>query len=205
MIRIRSPQRGFTLIEVLIALLVLSFGVLAALGLQVVASSNVQNASQRMIATNLAYDLIDRMRSNSQPDANAVYMSVAGAELGGGTRGASQPSPTCNAGSACSPAELALHDLWEWERMLDGHTQTASDGVDIVPTGGLVDPTACLFGPTLGGDGRYQVVMVWRSATESENPVFGDTNIDSCGNGTDRYGTNNVNRRVLAVTTYIAR
>lgn len=205
MIRSLSSPRGFTLIEVLIALLVLSFGVLAALGMQVVASSNVQNANQRMIATNLAYDLIDRLRGNSQPPANAIYMSVAGKELGGGTRGASQPSPNCNAGSACSPAELALHDLWEWERMLDGHTQTSSDGINRVATGGLVDPTACLFGPPLGGDGQYRIVLVWRSATESENPIFNDPDIDSCGNGTDRYGTDNAHRRVLAVTTYIAR
>ncbi|MCC5072314.1 MULTISPECIES: type IV pilus modification protein PilV [Xanthomonas] len=57
-------QRGFTLIEVLIAILVLAFGLLGFALLQTMNVRFVQSANYRTQATNLAYDLIDQMRSN---------------------------------------------------------------------------------------------------------------------------------------------
>ncbi|ATS39487.1 MULTISPECIES: type IV pilus modification protein PilV [Xanthomonas] len=57
-------SRGFTLIEVLIAILVLAFGLLGFALLQTMNVRFVQSANYRTQATNLAYDLIDQMRSN---------------------------------------------------------------------------------------------------------------------------------------------
>ncbi len=205
-------DRGFTLIEVLVALLVLSFGVLASLGLQVAASSNVQNSSQRLAATNLANDLFSRIRTNFSDSANDQYLLLTQDEELGGAHFATRPSPNCGAlGTTCTPAELAAYDLWEWERLLDGHNKITPQGESNVATGGLVDPAACVFGPAAGGAGFYQVVIVWRSTTESVNPVFGGTsptpeeaNTNSCGNATNQYGPDNVNRRVLSMTTFIS-
>ena len=62
----RSPRRqqGFSLLEVLIAVLVLGFGLLGFALMQTMNVRFVQSANHRTQATNLAYDLIEQMRSN---------------------------------------------------------------------------------------------------------------------------------------------
>ncbi len=62
----RQTQRGVTLIEVLVALLVLSIGLLGLAGLQTVALQHNQAAYMRSQATNLAHDVADRMRANRE-------------------------------------------------------------------------------------------------------------------------------------------
>ncbi|MNM38826.1 hypothetical protein D3C81_495900 [compost metagenome] len=56
-------QGGFSLLEVMIALLVLAFGLLGFALLQTLNVRFVQSANYRTQATNLAYDLIDLMRA----------------------------------------------------------------------------------------------------------------------------------------------
>lgn len=55
---------GFTLIEVMIAILVLGIGLLGFALLQTMSVRFAQSSNQRTQATNLAYDLLDQMRSN---------------------------------------------------------------------------------------------------------------------------------------------
>lgn len=57
-------QRGFNLVEVLVALLVLAIGVLGAAAMQMNALKFNQTAAVRSQATFLAYDIVDRMRAN---------------------------------------------------------------------------------------------------------------------------------------------
>lgn len=60
------PNRsgGFTLLEVLVSLLILSVGLLGIAGLQLTGLRNNQSAYVRSQATILAYDILDRMRAN---------------------------------------------------------------------------------------------------------------------------------------------
>lgn len=60
----RGAQGGFSLIEVLISLLILGFGLLGLALLQTTALKATQSANQRTIATNLAYEVLDMMRAN---------------------------------------------------------------------------------------------------------------------------------------------
>lgn len=55
---------GFTMIEVMIAILVLAIGLLGFALLQTMSVRFAQSANQRTQATNLAYDLLDQMRTN---------------------------------------------------------------------------------------------------------------------------------------------
>jgi len=55
---------GFSMLEVLIAILVLAFGLLGFAMLQTMSVRFVQSSNYRTQATNLAYDLLDQMRSN---------------------------------------------------------------------------------------------------------------------------------------------
>ena len=60
----RQKQKGFTLLEVLVAMVVLSIGLLGLAGLMGASMRNNQSSSQRTQAAWLAYDVIDRMRVN---------------------------------------------------------------------------------------------------------------------------------------------
>jgi type IV pilus assembly protein PilV len=78
---IHARQRGFTLIEVLIAVIVLAIGFLGMASLQVTATRLNQRAHQRSQATLLAEDLLDRMRANrdaalAAPSAYALALAT---------------------------------------------------------------------------------------------------------------------------------
>ena len=75
----RANSSGFSLIEVLIALVVLGFGLLGYALLQTMTLRFTQSANHRTQATNLAYDLLDQMRSNR---FQAAWYSTAGFEPG---------------------------------------------------------------------------------------------------------------------------
>ncbi len=68
-----NAQRGFTLIEVMVAVVVLSLGLLGLAGLQVTGLRNNQSASFRSTATVLAYDITDAMRANRTDARDGKY------------------------------------------------------------------------------------------------------------------------------------
>lgn len=83
--RIGLPARktaGFTLIEVMIAILVLGIGLLGFALLQTMSVRFAQSSNQRTLATNLAYDLLDQMRSN-----RLLAAQYTTASFGSGTTG----------------------------------------------------------------------------------------------------------------------
>ena len=66
-------HQGFTLIEVMVAVLVLAIGLLGLAGLQATAVRSNDSALMRSQATILAYDMSDRMRANRQAALGALY------------------------------------------------------------------------------------------------------------------------------------
>jgi type IV pilus assembly protein PilV len=85
-----ASQRGFTLVEVLIAVLVLAIGLLGLAGLQASSLRFNNDAQLRSQATMLAYDISDRMRANSTAASNGAYdlaltAGACGAGAGGGS------------------------------------------------------------------------------------------------------------------------
>lgn len=99
-----KTNSGFTLIEVLIAMLVLAVGLLGLAGLQATNLKNNQSAYNRSQATQLAYDLADRMRTNIAGKARytAILPSSATAKA------------NCLTTTGCTPADMAENDLFEW-------------------------------------------------------------------------------------------
>jgi type IV pilus assembly protein PilV len=99
------------MLEVLIAIVVIAFGLLGVAGLQVIALKNNQSAAHRLIATTLANDMVDRVKTNAagagdghydQPNPNAYTTQVAG----------------CLSAAGCSTQELAQNDRFEWAQLL---------------------------------------------------------------------------------------
>jgi type IV pilus assembly protein PilV len=102
-----KTQSGFTLLEVLVAIVVLSLGLLGLAGLQAASLSNNQTAYYRGIATQQAYDIADRLRANRAGvgSPNYSYNNL--------TTGLPAGTPDCFAAS-CSPANIAISDQRQW-------------------------------------------------------------------------------------------
>jgi len=185
----RRSQQGFSLIELLVSVVVFSVGLLAIAGLQTVSKRASFEGLQRTTAAQVAYGLLEDMRTNG--DAIAVY--VGAGELGGGTRGA-EPAPNCRGGAVCNSIQKAAYDLWFWESVLDGDMEMNANG----SAGGIVAPTICVNGPLAGGAGVYAVTVAWYGTNAISNPAF-----NNCGAGSGKYGAANEYRRVLQVPTFI--
>ena len=189
---VRAGSQGFTLIEVLIAVVIFSLGLLAVASLQVVARKANYEAVQRTAASQLAQAMLERMRANAVSAALVVYDGAGERVLGGATMGA--PANTCqNAGAPCPATLMATADLWEWERLLDGWSEVANGDA----VGGLVSPTACIRGEIDGATGNYEIAIAWRGVTELDPPA------DACGQGNPAYGAADEFRRVITIQTYI--
>ncbi|WP_205744430.1 type IV pilus modification protein PilV [Dyella sp. M7H15-1] len=99
-------QRGVTLVEVLVALLIFSVGLIGVVALLVMSARSSHAAYLRSQVTFLAQGMADRMQANPiavwKGDYNGTYPN-----------GASQD---CTAG--CTPQQLALHDKGIWSSQL---------------------------------------------------------------------------------------
>jgi type IV pilus assembly protein PilV len=150
----RRRAAGTSLVEILVAFVVLSIGVLAVAGLQLTARRGNAEAAARTLAARLASDLADRMRAN--PAALEAYRGQFGS--GGPPTGDAGSSPPDCARAACTAADLARHDLQHWEALLLGTRETVAGHA----AGGLVSPTACVT----GGGGTFTITLAWRAALE---------------------------------------
>jgi type IV pilus assembly protein PilV len=70
-------ERGFTLLEILVAMIVIAIGVLGIAGLQASALRYSKNSEGRAIAVQLTTDLVERMRANTAGLRNGEYASLA--------------------------------------------------------------------------------------------------------------------------------
>ena len=185
----RCTQRGFSLIEMLVALVVFSVGLLAIAGLQTMSKQANFEALQRTAASQIAYGLLEDMRLNG--DAIGIYLGAG--ELGGGSI-TSEPAPTCEGTAVCDATQKATHDLWFWEQILDGNLEMSG----AAGAGGLVMPTLCINGPVGGGAGIYTVTVAWRGTASMNNSIA-----NACGTAGGNYGANLEFRRIMQIPTYI--
>ncbi len=185
-------SRGFTLIEVLVSVFILSIGTLSVGAMQLATKRSNFESVQRTTAVVLANEIIERMRSNS--GALPTYTdNGTGRTLSGSTMSAVD----CTGAAVCDAVNLALYDLYQWEQALNGVAESSG----AVMTGGLSAPTACINIPAGGADGFVNVAIAWRGMTRLSDPVT-----DNCGGATGLYddgATPNVYRRVLVVRTFI--
>jgi type IV pilus assembly protein PilV len=104
-----TDVRGFTLVEALVALVVLSIGMLGIAALYVESLKAGRSAIYRTQAVNLAADMADRIRVNP-----ATEPTVAGAYTGAGANN------NCAGGADCTPADMAAHDVFLWRQVIQG-------------------------------------------------------------------------------------
>jgi type IV pilus assembly protein PilV len=141
-----QAQYGFSIVEVLVALVVLAVGMLGIAGLYVTSLQASGSALLRMQAVNLAGDMADRIRAN--PNAGAAYEGVAANNNCAGA-----------APAICSAAQMAGDDLWRWRVQLAG---ALPDDGDAATPQGTVDVAA-------GGSPRtYTITVTWVEPTEPD-------------------------------------
>lgn len=134
-----AREKGFSLIEVLVALLVLSIGLLGLAALQTTSLKYNTDSYTRTQATLLAYDIMDRMRSNltgvsagnynvsasTAPSKIAAYNSCKNSASGCG----------CDlTGANCSTSNLATYDLGKWYERLAATLPEASTNLATIST-----------------------------------------------------------------------
>lgn len=105
--RYDKTQTGFSLIEILISILILSIGLLGLGGLQLSSLKSANNAHFRTVASLSVTDLIDRMRSNPlgvQGNFYAANLGIQDCVI--------RLSKVCESDIKCGGEELAQYDLY---------------------------------------------------------------------------------------------
>ena len=138
---------GFSMIELLVAVLVMGIGVLGITSLQMISLQNNRGALVRSEAVMLAYDMLDRIRAN--PVGTPAGLDYSGVAIGGGPPGSSN----CNA-NACSSAQMVTFDQRVWKCALGSYIEDGSC-TDLHASGVLPDPDDQPGLPN--GDGSIEV------------------------------------------------
>jgi len=133
--RQRGPAAGgFTLIESLVTIVILSIGVLALVILQLQTLADNRTAAMRNVATVLAYNLADQIRSNEAGKLALAYNLPQGAL-----------KTACYGTNGCSPSDIAVNGFQAWlddaAAALPGGTGTIC--IDSTPQDGTPAAPAC--------------------------------------------------------------
>lgn len=129
----RKLHAGFTLMEILVALLVLSIGLLGMAGMQVFSLSSNYDAYLRTQATFFAYELVDKLKANRAEALAGGYDTTVSSIAGSVT--------DCQTATAnCSPNELAVFEVAQWKCALGSYQgnsvcNAALDMTPILPNG----------------------------------------------------------------------
>lgn len=148
----RKPcQKGFSLVEVLIALVIMSVGMLGIAGLYVQSLQAGRTSMFRHNAVTLAGDVADRIRAN--PLAGIAYIDPVGADN------------LCDRGAVCTAAQMAANDIFLWKAQANGTPpgQGTLPGGDVTivftPAAGLVPPS-------------YQITISWTEPNQIVAPTY---------------------------------
>jgi len=121
-------QSGFTLVEAMVSLVVLSVGMIGIAALYAQGLGAGRTAQFRTQAVNLVGDMADRIRANRRG---------LGAYAGGAANNGCDPQS--GGGVNCAPAAMAAHDLFVWNQQVqqllpNGQWQIQFDPATIPPT-----------------------------------------------------------------------
>jgi len=142
----RSSQRGFSLLEVLVAGGLAGWGLAALAALMLSALSGTAQSGYRMEAAMLAASLATQI--GLSPAAEAVFLSSPPAVV-----------PDCSTGTACSADDFAASNLKRWQLETSASLPGGSGVVcrDGTPQDGTADAPAC------DGSGRIVIKVFWRA------------------------------------------
>ena len=139
-------NQGYTLIEVLIALVVLSIGLLGVKGIQTKTQQFNRQAYFNTQATLFAHDILERARANPKGMNSSFYNNPS-----------DEQHTNCYSLSGCSPQEMAENDMFEWKQVV---TKTLPGGGAIICIDSTPDDADC------DGTGLIYAAKVWWSSMD---------------------------------------
>ncbi|MEM0555299.1 type IV pilus modification protein PilV [Aeromonas jandaei] len=180
-----SVPSGFSLLEVMIAAVVLSFGLLGLVAMQAQSKFAGYEARQRTIASWLANDMVERIKVNraiwEAQSSNTWIVSSSTSSL-----------PSCaNADgtmSNCSDANMLALDLYYWRQSLIGSAASGAGST-------LNNPVGCII---KGASDSLTVAIFWagRKASHDGSSAIASATTNACGiSGVD------LTRRQYVLTT----
>jgi type IV pilus assembly protein PilV len=180
-----TRERGVSLIEVLVTLMILAFGLLGVAGLQAKISLAEMEAYQRSQAVQALTEMTERMSANGAQATSYLNQGTIGT---GDTR-----PPDCT-----TIAPGPNRDLCEWSNSLKGTSEQApanSGGKGLGAVGCITQLAA--YNPALGvcSAGVYQISVAWAGMSPTKIPAL------ACGQGS--YGANEAYRRVIAAAVTV--
>jgi type IV pilus assembly protein PilV len=139
-------QAGFTLVESLVAMVVISVGMLGIAAMYVEGLRAGRTSVYRSTAVELVSDMADRIRANAEGEA--AYSGAAG-------------DNNCVGGGAdCTPAELAADDLFWWLQSVQGQLPQGAAAVVFAPGANTDQYTISVTWAEPGVDGPLSYTMV---------------------------------------------
>jgi type IV pilus assembly protein PilV len=165
----RRRSRGVSMLEVLVAIFVLTIGLLGTASMQSQMQTTQVESYQRAQAIVLLQDMVDRVNANRKDVANYVA-----ADLG-------LASQDCNV-----PATVAGKDLCEWNNALFG----AAEMKGTQTLGAMTGARGCITNPVTTMPREVVVAVVWQGMRPTVAP--GGT---TCGQ--NQYGAGDKQRRAM--------
>jgi len=151
-------QRGASMIEVLVTMVIIAFGLLGMTGLQMRLQISEMESYQRTQALLLLNDMANRIAVNRTATVAGSYLVAPAGPLGAGM--------TC----PTTTGTQAQRDLNEWCNALQGAAETATGGAK---TGAMVGGRGCV--ERVGSD--YLVTVAWQGLT----PIAAPPGSVTCG------------------------
>lgn|SRR5512134_2659457 len=198
-----SSMRGFTLLEVLVALFIVAIGMLGAVGLQAYSHRAAFEAYQRAQALILVRDMADRIQSNrSVVNCFAVTTDPTGTPFVGTAGSGYLAGGNLPCAAAIAGYAQAQQGLTEWDAALKG----AGEVLGGAKVGTMVGARGCISATADPATGMlvYTVAVAW----QGDAPLFAITDPQNpprpavaCGEGL--YG-NEAQRRVVWTTFRVA-
>jgi type IV pilus assembly protein PilV len=176
-----DSNKGFSLIEVLVTIVILTIGLLGLAGLQFRALTSQMESYQRSQALILLKDMADRIDNNRVNAAN--YVTAVSAPMG------------TNYGTCTATGAGSAGDLCEWSNALLGAAELDSAGNKV---GAMIGARGCvsqIVAPASGVPAQYVVSVAWQGLNNTTTPAV------TCGQ--NQYG-NDALRRVVSLPLSIA-
>jgi type IV pilus assembly protein PilV len=181
----RRIQRGFTLIEILVTIVILVFGLLGLVGLQAKATNVEMESYQRGQALSLLRDMESRITASRGVVTGFVNDQVSSTDgsvyLGIGQDAADFTDGAGNCVGGVAPLDAAKYEACQWARLLQG--AAAKEGVAEV--GAMIGARGCLVRvnpPTNNALADFYIVVVWQGISKESEPLAGSP-VAICASG----------------------
>ena len=186
-------QRGFSLVEILVTLVIVMIGLLGLAGVQMRAHQAEMESYQRAQALILVTDMVDRINANRK--VRNCYKLTSANNI---VLGTSSPALPACAGGLKEQQDLADADLVEWDNLLKGSAEGIdTNGNNVLEAGesmgAMLGARGCITEDAVTG--LFKVSVAWQGIAKTAAPTEADANA-TCGQ--NLYGDETLRREVSA-------